>query len=427
MVEFGTYNHADALDRLVEIDPKKKCLEFLAERVISNNYRGLHLSQHNRYTFENLLIILENIERVVGEKKMQIRNTDLSQRPQNTPGEESYAKFCNLVQNAMGRGTQDSIRKNFFLDMHRMRLIDRWDKDEEFLPPSFGAQRALYISLTKESLELLSQNESVDKRLKFSKILNDFTSNMLETLRSLVVEHELEYISVYEYMYFVSYIGFETENNNHTYTKSDIAKFIQEFRELGQIERRGVTLCLQTYADPDVFEIGSFWDKTDKRDFHNWKNEAQQSLMLMGLTVYFESIDNKYLRPRFGPSGVYQNERDFTRSLQIKRDYWDKHNIPKTGNFELHHVVPLLYAKTLFEHNELDCWENLIYLERDAHAQITYSNNRHIKLGIDKTSYDVDFTDPIQKDIIDCKKEDALFDPSLSDLMLKKNKELLKI
>ncbi len=34
---------------ITQIDPSKECLKFLANRIKSSDYRGLHLSQHNRY------------------------------------------------------------------------------------------------------------------------------------------------------------------------------------------------------------------------------------------------------------------------------------------------------------------------------------------------------------------------------------------
>ncbi|GAA9924024.1 hypothetical protein VN0847_01970 [Helicobacter pylori] len=34
---------------ITQLDPSKECLKFLANRIKSSDYRGLHLSQHNRY------------------------------------------------------------------------------------------------------------------------------------------------------------------------------------------------------------------------------------------------------------------------------------------------------------------------------------------------------------------------------------------
>ena len=39
------------LDKLKQLDPSKKALFFLAERLQNDNYRGIQLSQHNRYGF----------------------------------------------------------------------------------------------------------------------------------------------------------------------------------------------------------------------------------------------------------------------------------------------------------------------------------------------------------------------------------------
>ncbi|GAA9062574.1 hypothetical protein BTM312_03950 [Helicobacter pylori] len=65
---------------------------------------------------------------------LQIRTTDMSKRPSNIIGEEAYAKVVDNIcksempQDNLGKKnqvTQDSLRKNLFVDMHRMGLIER--------------------------------------------------------------------------------------------------------------------------------------------------------------------------------------------------------------------------------------------------------------------------------------------------------------
>ena len=109
----------DFYQSLISIDPSKKALKFLANRILNDNYRGMQISQHNRYTVEDLIILLEKIYELVGENKMKIRTTDLSKRPYNTPDEYIYAEYVNNVAKEMGRCTQDSVRKNFFVDLNK--------------------------------------------------------------------------------------------------------------------------------------------------------------------------------------------------------------------------------------------------------------------------------------------------------------------
>lgn len=115
------------LQEIIQIDPSKECIKFLVERLQSNDYRGNHISQHNRYTKKEILVILQEIYALVGTNLIQIRTTDLSKRPQNIIGEELYAKLTNNISLKLARCTQDSLRKNIFVEMHRMGLINRYN------------------------------------------------------------------------------------------------------------------------------------------------------------------------------------------------------------------------------------------------------------------------------------------------------------
>jgi len=65
-------------ENLAKIDPSKKCLRFLAERILDVNYRGIQLSQHNRYDVVFITTMLTEMYNLVGRNKMFIRTTDLS-------------------------------------------------------------------------------------------------------------------------------------------------------------------------------------------------------------------------------------------------------------------------------------------------------------------------------------------------------------
>lgn len=63
-------------------------LKFIDERLQSENYRGIHLSQHNRYDLPKLMEILTLLNKYApNQSLMQIRTTDISKRPQNIPEE----------------------------------------------------------------------------------------------------------------------------------------------------------------------------------------------------------------------------------------------------------------------------------------------------------------------------------------------------
>ncbi|MFA4808832.1 hypothetical protein VQW74_04385, partial [Helicobacter pylori] len=52
---------------ITQLDPSKECLKFLANRIKSSDYRGLHLSQHNRYDQNKIKTIIQAIFNEVGE------------------------------------------------------------------------------------------------------------------------------------------------------------------------------------------------------------------------------------------------------------------------------------------------------------------------------------------------------------------------
>ena len=73
-----------------------KALEFINLRLADPEYRGSWSSQHNRYTMKQVLILLSKLNNYApNQKLMQIRDTDISKRPENTKEEHTYARFCN--------------------------------------------------------------------------------------------------------------------------------------------------------------------------------------------------------------------------------------------------------------------------------------------------------------------------------------------
>ena len=111
-------------------------LSFIDKRVNDVNYRGDASSEHNRYDMDEIYKTLVLLNKYApNEQLMRIRDTDLKKRPENTPEEYNYAKFCENVAASVGKGTQDSIRKNIFVDLNRMGLINRFDINKKVMNP----------------------------------------------------------------------------------------------------------------------------------------------------------------------------------------------------------------------------------------------------------------------------------------------------
>ena len=179
------------LQEIIQIDPSKECIKFLVERLQSNDYRGNHISQHNRYTKKEILVILKEIYALVGTNLMQIRTTDLSKRPQNIIGEEIYAKLTNNISLKLARCTQDSLRKNIFVEMHRMGLISRYNAQRQPLSP-FANGTKKFISLTKLGVELLQENNIFTQNLLFTRALENLLNGFGEEILNIALELDFQ-------------------------------------------------------------------------------------------------------------------------------------------------------------------------------------------------------------------------------------------
>ncbi|ADI35434.1 Type-2 restriction enzyme MboII [Helicobacter pylori v225d] len=265
--------------QLRDIDPHKECLQFLCDRVLSGNYRGWHLSQHNRYDQDTICAFLEEIYKIVGNGLMQIRDQDMSKRPKPIHGEEQYEELVKNVKKILGIGTQDSLRKNFFVDMHRMGLIDRYEASGEKLYPHERSGHIKYIGLAPLGLKLVEAHRKggreaskpyYDEGLKNLGVCV-FGERCLEIMTSL----NTFYLTEYESMFFVTALNLDTNT---------IAKYIDEFRRLDKSQYSSVIGLVQNYCNPNNFS----GDKSNKRDFGNWKNETQQIFSLLAQIMPFE-------------------------------------------------------------------------------------------------------------------------------------------
>ena len=137
-----------------------EALKFIENRILDNQYRGLYSSQHNRYTFEKIKNILILLSRYApNDNLMTIRTTDISKRPKNLQQEKIYAEFCDKVKEKIGIGTQDAMRKNLFVDLHRMELIDRYDKNKNKTLP-FIKKKIKYVALNSEGKKTIRRKNS---------------------------------------------------------------------------------------------------------------------------------------------------------------------------------------------------------------------------------------------------------------------------
>ncbi|GAA9880008.1 type IIS restriction endonuclease subunit R [Helicobacter pylori] len=354
---------------ITQLDPSKECLKFLANRIQSIYYRSIHLSQHNRYTKKEIKIIIQAIFDGVGEELLQIRTSDISKRPSNIEGEEVYAKVVDNINKQLERTTQDSLRKNLFVDMHRMGLIERYNKNKEPTNPYNIRSYIKYVSLTPLALEFLNATDLLQENFCYTQALENLLQGFGAECREVMIELDNHYLDIEEMMFFVTFLNIEN------FTRSEIIEYVREYRSLSRIQKEKLKELVQDYCNPNHFN----GNKLEKRDYHNWKNQAQQIFSLLEQSVFFETNKERLILKTLNEENK-QNDKKLKRSIKEKALYFEKHGVKKEKGFELHHIVPLCLARSIEEFDLLDKWENLIYIDAFNHAKISQTQNKHICL-----------------------------------------------
>ena len=377
---------------LTQIDPSKRCLSFLEERISSGKYRGNQISQHNRYDLQVVKTMLTELYNISGKSLMQIRDADLSKRPYNIAGEEDYAIYVDKINKhpAVGRGTQDSVRKNLFVDFNRMGFLDRYTSKKVKTIPG-KKSKTKYVSLTELAIQFVTTNNIFEEHMLYSRGIDNLMRGITEDLLWIVLD--LGKVTEDEYTFFVSFVN--NELNGTYYGKDEIIELVKEYRSLSRYNKEEVKIRIKEYCVPD----SSIGNKTVQRDYHNWVNETQQVFMLLDQTVFFEQRE-KTIFPKVGTNAIFEDTEKLQRSLAEKEKYYEYHNVAKQKGFELHHVVPLCWARTKNEFSVLDNHKNMVYIDAYSHAKITQNNSRNVRL--DFNNLDASFTD-FNNNSVDCK------------------------
>jgi hypothetical protein len=367
-----------------QIQIGNQALQFIDKRIADDKYRGSESSEHNRYDREEIFDTLTLLNEYAPNKTLiRIRDTDLSKRPTNIPEEYQYAHFCEAVKIKIGKGTQDSIRKNIFVDVHRMGLIDRWTikkKHTVKLEP-FQQGSVKYVSLSDEGQRFVNSENILKQSFIFTKaldiLLGGYIGYALEILKD--PDYDIDKISKYEFMFFVSAINTKTTFN---ISLNKCVELLKSYRLLSRTQQKAVVETLKVKLVPNNFE----GDKTAKRDWHNWQNKIDQVYSLFKQTVYFDTEDNADFLVLAGKNSNKNSKITITRSSDEKRQYFVNHKVDRTAGFELHHVVPLAWATDDKHFKLLDKWNNMLYIDGYSHAKITANNSRNVVMKNDNST-----------------------------------------
>lgn len=402
------------------IQPSNESLKFIDKRLLDDAYRGTESSEHNRYDMAeifNILTILDSFEPNRG--LMRIRDTDLSKRPQNTAEEANYAKFTEAVKSRVGKGTQDSIRKNIFVDVHRMGLIHRYSADKKALD-GFERGPVRYVSLSVEG-EKFVNSSLIDRAFMFTKALDKLLGGYVEISLDLLKDEErdLGKITKFEFMFFVSAIDTKTSFN---ISMSRCVDLIRSWRLLARTQQKAVIETLKKRLVPELFS----GDKTQKRDWHNWQNKVDQIFHLLKQTPYFDVSGSEKEILTLSTRKVKTKSGEILdlpkRSIAEKFEYFKNHKVEKSMGYELHHVVPLSWSESAEQYKMFDKWQNMVYIDAFSHACITQNRNRNIFMRA--SGSDLVLSDLSGNDVELRHGYTIMYDVANQPLMLEYNEEL---
>jgi len=397
------------LEEIIAIQPDNQFLNYIVGRIQDGNYRGIHISQHNRYDLDRLTKILAGINEVVADKIFRVPPGD-DKKGEQKPDCTEYYNIVKSVKNVAGVGTINSLKKNFFVDFQKLGLLHRFDKNKNEVTKRSGIY---YAQLTPLAIKLV--NSSLVQQYKiFTDALDDLFEDEITRLAEILYysNYKDTPIGIIEFMLILSDDRSQMSDN-----KIDL---INSYRALKLWQQKKAIGLIKKYCNPENFK----GDKTQKRDFGNWKNESQQIFLLLKNTVYFDITQNS-LKLNTGMYGIFTDIQIKRRSLGAKHEYFQQHDIKKKiPTFELHHVIPFSAARNKIEFGVIDHWKNLVYLRNDKHAELTKNRDRNIVLHA--TEKELDFDDFDKKRIIAKNGSTVVYAGNISGTMQKYNREILK-
>ena len=149
------------LDEILSIDEGNSFLRYITNRLRNNDYRGWHVSQHNRYDLDDISSILENIHKIASTDYFAIPPGDYKKDTKLANHFEKFQTIVNETHSKMERGTINSIKKNFFPDLERMGFLLREKKKLG------GKGRSiLHGKLTSSAVEFINEGILIHKYKK---------------------------------------------------------------------------------------------------------------------------------------------------------------------------------------------------------------------------------------------------------------------
>lgn len=352
------------------IAPNLDFTDFLVKRIQRNDYRGTHKLQHYRWDVNYIKIVLNQLSKI--KDKLYHTTGDVGINYKYTEKEIQFGEFLSAVNLELRKidcsVSDNAMRKIIFVNLQRMGLIDRFDKNKNICEISKTYKNYRYVKLTQKGKEFLSSKNLFELQRNLGSALDFAFGGVVQDIMDIInsFKQNEAYLSVYEMMFFVTFLG--KEMDGIIINKDIILEFINEFRSL-KARQKTIIKRVEIFCNPKDFS----GNKICKRDFHNWKNETQTMFNSLELMSYFEyDKANERLLLRTNIAG---NCIKFKRSSLIKNEYFKNHEVTKDIRFELHHIIPFYFAKDLDELKAIDNWQNLIYIDANSHKLFTLNKN----------------------------------------------------
>ncbi|MBZ7934604.1 hypothetical protein [Campylobacter molothri] len=403
---------------LISINPALECLEFLSYRIARDDYRGIHKLQHYRWNLDYIKIILNHL------KKYDLLYHSTGDIGDNYKYKDNEKEFCNFLKEVnkdlakINFSVTDMVmRKIIFVNLQRMGFVDRFTRKKEICEVKKVYRNYRYVKISQKGLDLLNSKNIFEEIKILGMALDELFEGLVQSIFEIINSLDNNFLSIYEFMFFVSFLG-NTNKNNTIIQKEHIVEYIKEFRTL-KARKQTIINIVKNFCTPENFK----GNKIGKRDFHNWKNQAQSIFQALGLMVIFdydEKNEKILLKNELGKEKI-----KFKRNNLIKEQYFKEHNIEKNVIFELHHIVPFYFAKDLEMLKAIDHWKNLIYIDASSHKRLTLDKKIKFAIRLDFLDNDVKLDDLLNNEIVLKYKKNVLYNKVLKNLMKEYNQSLL--
>jgi len=382
-----------------------KFFDYLKQRIKRPDYRGYHLSQHNRLPFEKICYLLETIYNNIKDKKIKIHVGDWEGVKQNC---SEYYKIIEEINKSKDFScTVNSLKKNIFPDLAVMGFLDRFDKNNTLV---LGDKRSeiYYVKLSDLAVSFANEKSLLKKYKIYINAVEKLVEPILEEL-FMILFKEFDSVNIYEYTFILS------DPNLTTDQKIDL---IKEYRRLKKVQQASIIFYIQKKFQ----EINKrAKNRTEKRDFMNWYNESLQVFNLLNQTIYFKTFRKTILM-----LSISQEILEFvaSRSQKEKELYFEYHNVPKKDGYQLHHIYPISYATSRKELELIDNHKNLIYISNRIHSKIP-RNNTFVK--IEWIQNKLFLVDSVSNKRIDITNDCLLNRTKISEILEYNNKLIEKV